>query len=110
MLLLRVSSSSLVYCYQGWSARLSFIKVLATRLKSVLDPVIAENQTAFIKGRQMSDSILITSEIHSFLKAKKSEGVILKLDFEKAFDSINWEFLLNVMHKMKFKKKMDRLD
>lgn len=64
-------------------------KVLASRLSSVMTKVVSDNQSAFIKGRQISDCILITSEVFQALKSRKSRGLIFKIDFEKAFDSVN---------------------
>lgn len=80
------------------------LKVLANRLSPVLDYLIAENQMAFIKGRNISNSILIANEVaHSIIK-EKCPGVILKLDFAKAFDSIRWEFLEDTLIAFNFPK------
>lgn len=58
-----------------------------------MDKLISPNQTGFLKGRQISEGILISNEIIHSIKNKQSEGIILKLDFEKAFDSVDWDFL-----------------
>jgi hypothetical protein len=55
--------------------------------------VISPNQTAFIKGRFILDGSLALLEIIHELKRKKLGGVLLKLDFEKAYDRVNWDFL-----------------
>ncbi|KAJ9538060.1 hypothetical protein OSB04_030793 [Centaurea solstitialis] len=62
-------------------------KILAERLKLVIGKVISNNQSAFIKGRQILDGILIANEIVDFAKHKKKEGLVFKVDFEKAYDS-----------------------
>lgn len=72
-------------------------KVLAERLKTVLPSTIVVNQAAFIKGRQITDPILIANEIVDFWRCTKKQGVIFKLDIEKAFDKINWDFLLSIL-------------
>ena len=77
-------------------------KILAIRLKRVLGKLVSEVQTGFMQGRQISDGILLVSEIISSMRSKKCNGVILKLDFEKAFDSVNWDFLLHLMRKLNF--------
>ncbi|WOH08313.1 hypothetical protein DCAR_0727751 [Daucus carota subsp. sativus] len=77
-------------------------KILATRLKMVLNKLISEVQSGFMQGRQISDGILLVSEIIGSMKKKKCQGIILKLDFEKAFDSVNWDFLLHLLHKFNF--------
>ena len=67
-----------------------------------MNKLISPTQTAFVKGRQISDGIYITSEIYHSLKSAKSKGLILKIDFAKAFDCINWEFLFHVLEIMHF--------
>ena len=77
-------------------------KVLANRLKSVIGEVISDSQQAFVQGRQILDSVLIANEtLDSRLKDNKS-GLLLKMDIEKAFDHVNWDFLMEVMSKMGF--------
>nr|XP_017256449.1 PREDICTED: uncharacterized protein LOC108226007 [Daucus carota subsp. sativus] len=80
-------------------------KVLARRLSPFMNTLISHTQTAFVKGRQISDGILLTSEIYHSLKSARSRGLILKIDFAKAFDSINWGFLFEVMELMQFDSK-----
>lgn len=47
-------------------------KVLARRLNNIMNGLVSECQFAFIKGRQMSDCILLTTEVYAALKSKKS--------------------------------------
>jgi hypothetical protein len=61
-------------------------KLLASRVKQVMSEVISDHQNAFIKGRQILDSVLIANEAINFMKKKKSKGYLFKLDFHKAFD------------------------
>lgn len=77
------------------------LKILANRLNNALPHIIAEEHTCFMKGR-ITDAILITSEILHSMKTKKCKGVIFKLDFEKAFDTVNWNFLLDTLKAMNF--------
>lgn len=56
--------------------------------------LISRHQNAFIKHRNIMDGILTLHEVLHHTQRKKRCGVVLKLDFEKAYDKINWEFLL----------------
>ncbi|KAK1660883.1 hypothetical protein QYE76_049042 [Lolium multiflorum] len=58
---------------------------------------ISLNQTAFIKGRNLLEGPLALIEIVHELRSKKLGGVLLKIDFEKAYDRVNWEFLAEVL-------------
>lgn len=82
-----------------------FTKILSTRLSGVVNKLVGGSQYGFIKGKQASDSILIVSEVFQGIWANKVEGVVLKLDFEKAFDTVNWSFLFELMEKIGFGKK-----
>ncbi|KAL0455247.1 UNVERIFIED_CONTAM: hypothetical protein Slati_0863900 [Sesamum latifolium] len=80
-------------------------KVLANRLKPMLDSIISENQSAFIPGRYITDNILIAFEVNHHLRNKRKgkEGVAtLKLDMSKAYDRVEWAFLRRVLIKLGF--------
>jgi hypothetical protein len=66
-----------------------FTKVLASRLMEVVDDIISENQTAFIRGRNILEGAQILHEVIHELSSKKQSGIILKLDFEKAYDKVH---------------------
>ncbi|XP_020223262.1 uncharacterized protein LOC109805546 [Cajanus cajan] len=77
-------------------------KVLANRMKKVIGKVIYESQSSFFKGRLILDSVLIANEILEEAKRKKKQCLLFKVDFEKAYDSVNWEYIFFVMEKMRF--------
>jgi hypothetical protein len=68
-------------------------KVLACRLAKVVDNLIPNTQSAFIKGRQLVDGVVVVSEVIDYAKKSGKECLILKVDFEKAYDSVDWGFL-----------------
>ncbi|KAI3720995.1 hypothetical protein L2E82_31996 [Cichorium intybus] len=77
-------------------------KALAVRLKSVIGEVIGEVQSAYVAGRNILDGPLMINEIHSWLKKSKRKALMFKVDFDKAFDSINWGYLESVLSQMGF--------
>jgi len=60
-------------------------KILGNRLKSMLDKVIDQTQSTFLSGRGLLDSVLIVNETVDFIRKEMLEGVIVKVDFEKAY-------------------------
>ncbi|GKV09210.1 hypothetical protein SLEP1_g20749 [Rubroshorea leprosula] len=68
-------------------------KLLANRLRKVLDKIIGEQQMAFIKGRQLLDGVIIANEVIEEAKRKKKNSFLLKVDFEKAYDNVCWDFI-----------------
>ena len=77
-------------------------KVLANRLRRVLDKVISPSQNAFVEGRQILDTALIANEAVDSMLRRNDGGVVYKLDFEKAYDHVNREYVLEVMRRMGF--------
>ena len=77
-------------------------KVLANRLRSVIGLVISDSQSAFIKGRQILDGILVANEIVDEARKLRKELILFKVDFAKAYDTVDWGYLDEVMIKMGF--------
>ena len=77
-------------------------KILSSRLKEVIAPLIDESQSAFVKNRQILDGVMIANESMRWLKKNKIPGSLIKLDFQSAYDSVNWVFLRKVMEKLGF--------
>src|SRR4051812_28557275 len=70
-----------------------FTKVATIRLNSVAEHVVRPSQTAFMQGRHILDGVVILHEAVHELHRKKLNGVVLKIDFEKAYDKVKWPFL-----------------
>ncbi|GJW43510.1 RNA-directed DNA polymerase, eukaryota [Tanacetum coccineum] len=63
-------------------------KILANRLSLVIDDIISQEQSAFVKGRQIMDGPIIVNEVIAWYKSKKEQSFLFKVDFQKAFDSV----------------------
>ena len=82
---------------------------VANRLKSVLSIIVSENQSAFSKGRFITDNVLVAFETMHHISQKKVGRVgemALKLDMSKAYDRVEWTCLENIMRKMGVHQKM----
>ena len=64
--------------------------------------MISKSQNASVKGRQILDAVLIANELVDSTLRRKKQGMVCKLDIEKAYNSISWEFLYQVMGRMGF--------
>jgi len=80
-------------------------KVMSHRIKGVISMVIDENQSAFMKGRGMFESVVIVNEVIEEVRRNRKSGVFFKVDFEKAYDSVRWSFLFDMLNKMGFHAK-----
>lgn len=77
-------------------------KLLACKLKEVVKDIISPTQCAFLGGKQSIDGVLIVNEcIYAMLKRGNS-GVLCKLDLEKAYDHVNWDFLDYMLRRLRF--------
>ncbi|GJV55469.1 RNA-directed DNA polymerase, eukaryota, reverse transcriptase zinc-binding domain protein [Tanacetum coccineum] len=68
----------------------------------VLPCLISEVQSAFISNRQILDGPFILNELLSWCKIKKKRAMVFKVDFEKAFDSVKWDYLIDSLKAFNF--------
>jgi hypothetical protein len=76
-------------------------KILANRLALHMDKLVTKNQSAFIKGWFIQDNVMV-QQTTRFLHAQKQLRILLNLDISKAFDSVSWAFLLEILEHMGF--------
>ncbi|GKB38179.1 RNA-directed DNA polymerase, eukaryota [Tanacetum coccineum] len=77
-------------------------KILAIRLSSVISDLISDVQTAFLPNRQILDGPFIINELLSWCRHKKQQAMVFKVDFAKAYDSVRWDYLDDVLFSFGF--------
>jgi hypothetical protein len=88
-------------CLQNCSLKI-LSKVLTRRLQDDIPNLIDLRQTGFIKGRFIADTFVYAAELIQVCHKRKKPAVVLKLDFAKAFDTVNWEGMFRVMQARRF--------
>lgn len=79
-------------------------KVLTLRLKSVISSVVSSCQSCGVPGRFSGENVRLLQDIVNYANHADIGGTLLSLDQEKAFDRIDWNFMLSVLEKMNFGK------
>lgn len=83
-------------------------KVLANRSKPCLPSLISDNQSAFVSKRLIQDNILVAQEVFHYLKhtkSRKDNSMALKLDMYKAYDCLEWDYILEILSSFGFSDK-----
>ncbi|KAM0922259.1 hypothetical protein ACQ4PT_006220 [Festuca glaucescens] len=84
-------------------------KVLSSRLAARMPELVGPQQSAFIRGRCLHDNFQLVHHTARKLHALKRDSIMLKLDITKAFDTVDWAFLLEVMAKLGFGRKWNSM-
>ena len=77
-------------------------KTLSRRIEKALPDIIHQDQFGFIKGRYIGEPVRFVQDLINKYDEEKKEGIIMQLDFEKAFDSIEWNFIFEALKKFNF--------
>ena len=85
-----------------------FTKVATNRINAVAGSVVQPSQTAFIPGRNIMEGVMILHETIPELHTKNLNCVLFKIDFEKAYNKVNWSFLQQVLRVKGFSSKWCR--
>ena len=76
---------------------------MANRMKQFMPTLVGNNQCAFIPRRSISDNILMAQElVRGYNRSSLSPRCAIKIDLQKAFDTLDWNFILEVLSAMKF--------
>lgn len=78
------------------------VNVLDTRLRFVMNTLISPNQSTFLRGRQLVDKVVALNGVIHLTKTSKKANLILKVDFEKACDSIHCSFMNYMLKRVSF--------
>jgi mannosylglycoprotein endo-beta-mannosidase len=77
-------------------------KVLSSRLAPSMSQIVGPHQSAFIHGRCLHDNFQLVQSTARKLHRLRKDAILLKLDITKAFDTVDWAFLLDVLAKLGF--------
>ncbi|GJS20669.1 RNA-directed DNA polymerase, eukaryota, partial [Tanacetum coccineum] len=77
-------------------------KIMANRLALVIADIVSETQSAFVAERQILDGPFILNEVLHWCKKKNKKAMFFKVDFAKAYDSVRWDFLIDVLEAFGF--------
>ena len=84
--------------------------IFAKRLQLLIDKLINKNQTGYIKGRFIGENARLVLDIYDYCEENDTEGILLFADFQKAFDSVEWDFLFQTLQKFNFGKIFFKVD
>ena len=74
-----------------------FAFTLAERMQKVLGDIVSNDQTAYLKVRYMGTNIRLVGDIIDYYDMMNKSWILLMLDFQKAFDSVQWDFIITAL-------------
>ena len=81
---------------------------IAKRMKKVLPTLISEDQTGFMANRYIGNNTRLIYDLINYCNTNRLAGLLLCIDFEKAFDSLDWTFMHKVLKAFRFQKDIRR--
>ena len=85
-----------------WTIKLRASKAIARRIEPILSKLVHPNQTGFIKGRYIGENVRLISDIMEQTQVNNTPGILISVDFKKAFDSLEWSFIQSALKKFNF--------
>ena len=82
---------------------------IAERIKSVLDKIISNTQSGFISGRYIGENTRLIYDLMHITEEYNIPGLIILIDFEKAFDSVSWSFIDSVLSYFNFGNEIKKM-
>ncbi|KAL9954871.1 hypothetical protein ACROYT_G042456 [Oculina patagonica] len=83
-------------------------KALARRIETILSKLIHPDQTGFMKGRYIGENLRLISDVMEYTKTEELTGVLVSVDFKKAFDTLEWPFIKSVLSLFNFGESVKR--
>jgi hypothetical protein len=83
-----------------------FGKLITCRLEKTCQRILAKEQSDFIRGRYILESVVVAHELLHSINKSKEPGVVIKLDYEKAYDRVNLDFLMDILRARGFGEKL----
>ena len=81
---------------------------MATRIETILSKLVQPDQTGFMKERYISENLRLISDVLEYTKNEDLTGVLVSLDFRKAFDTLEWPFIESVVNLFNFGESVKR--
>ena len=109
-------SSTRKHSLNGWRA-ISLLNVnfkicstiIARRMQQVIPSLVSSSQTAYVKNRFIGENTRLTFDVIDYCNKHNVPGIVIAADFEAAFETVDWEFLRNVLKRMGFGMKFLQL-
>ncbi|XP_055962303.1 uncharacterized protein LOC130015686 [Mercurialis annua] len=84
-------------------------KILAKRMSSILSRIVSSSQSAFVPGRSIADNILLAHELVRNYHRQNGRSCAMKVDLQKAYDTVEWDFIEEVLLGLRFERRFIKL-